>query len=222
MNERPQPSAPQVPARESAGQKIAAFLIATLVRLWFRTLRVDWHDESGGLASHPPETGSIWAFWHNRIFCVPSVYLKVTRGGTPGAVLTSASRDGAQLAAVMARFGFDAVRGSSSKRAAQALVECRRRLRQGVVLGITPDGPRGPRYELAPGVVQLARVAGVPIIPLHITAPRRWELRSWDRFQIPRPFSRITVTLGPPFFPGDDIEAARQELAGIMQEHTHD
>lgn len=222
MNARPHPQAPAVPARESAGQKCVAFLIAGLVRLWFRTLRVEWRDESGGLAPHPPGTGSIWAFWHNRIFCVPPVYLKVTRGQTPGAVLTSASRDGAQLAAVMARFGFAAVRGSSSKRAAQALVECRRRLRDGVVLGITPDGPRGPRYELAPGVVQLARVAGVPIIPLHITAPQRWELRSWDRFQIPKPFSRITVTLGPPFRPGDDIEAAREELAAIMRSHTID
>jgi lysophospholipid acyltransferase (LPLAT)-like uncharacterized protein len=62
----------------------------------------------------------------------------------------------------------------------------------------------------------------VPIIPLHITAPKRWELRSWDRFQIPKPFSRITVTLGPPFRPGDDIDAARGELAAIMRSHTVD
>ena len=210
-----------VPAGETWRQRLVAASLAGLVKVWFATLRVEVRDESG-LGAAPPAGGSIWVFWHNRIFCVPCLYRRVTRGLTAGAVLTSASRDGAQLAAVMARFGFRAVRGSSSKRAAQALVECRRVLRGGAVLGITPDGPRGPRYELAPGVVQLARVTGVPVIPLHIRLHAKWELRSWDRFQIPKPFSRVTAVLGMPFEAGEDIEAERVRLEGILRAGTVD
>ena len=110
-----------VPAGETWRQRLVAASLAGLVKVWFATLRVEVRDESG-LGAAPPAGGSIWVFWHNRIFCVPCLYRRVTRGLTAGAVLTSASRDGAQLAAVMARFGFRAVRGSSSKRAAQALV----------------------------------------------------------------------------------------------------
>ena len=218
----PRAAGPVTPAASTRKQRVVAWVLATLVKLWFRTLRVSVTDESGGLATSPPASGSIWVFWHNRIFCVPSVYHMMTRGRTPGAVLTSASRDGAQLAAVMEQFGFVAVRGSSSRRAAQALVESRRKLLEGVVLGITPDGPRGPRYQLAPGVVQLARVAGVPVIPLHINLHRKWELKSWDRFQIPKPFSRVSVVLGAPFTAGDDIEAGRAQLEDILRRGTVD
>ena len=92
-------------------------------------------------------------------------------------------------------------------------MECRRRLLSGWDLGITPDGPRGPVYVAAPGIVQLGRLTGCPVMPVGVEYSRKWTLKSWDRFQIPKPFARVTITLRPFLTFGEgELEAERTRL----------
>ncbi len=174
--------------------RLTGFLLAWIIRLYCLLLRIRIEDKAGLDAL---SGAVIWAYWHNRLFTLPLVYRRSAKHRSLFG-LASASKDGAIISAIMKRFGMGCVRGSSSKRAAQALVECRRRLLDGSDLGITPDGPRGPVYVAAPGVVQLSRLTGRPVMPVQVTYSRKWQLKSWDRFQIPKPFSRVTVTVLPP------------------------
>lgn len=201
--------------------RVLGFLIGSFIRLLTKTLRVRITDDSG-LLSDPPRQGLIWMFWHNRMLVVPGLYSRYTRKFRQAAVLTSASRDGAMLAAVMRRFGLGAVRGSSSRRGAQAMIECRRLLKQNYYIGITPDGPRGPLYEMQPGVVQLARLCAVPVVPITVEYEKSWRLKSWDRFFIPRPFSVVHVRFLPfvEVSGHEDPEAARQRLTALLQPAT--
>ncbi len=173
--------------------RVLGFLIALFIRTYALTLRIRFEDQSGIREKGP----AIWAVWHNRLLVIPLLYTRFLKRKRKGCILVSPSKDGALLASVMCHFGLEGVRGSSNKRAAQALVECRRRLLSGWDLGITPDGPRGPVYVAAPGVLQLARLTQKPVLPLRVEYSRKWTLKSWDRFQIPKPFSRVTITLAP-------------------------
>ena len=192
---------------------LAGWGLATFIRLYSLTLRFRLEDRAG------METIAgtvIWAFWHNRLLTLPAVYRRMA-SHRPLAGLTSPSKDGAIVAAVMKRFGIGSVRGSSNKRAAQALVECRRRLLEGSDLAITPDGPRGPVYVPAPGVIQLARLTERPLMPVQVHYSRKWRLKSWDRFQIPKPFSRVTITVLPPVMLDEEsIEEACARLAAML------
>ena len=198
--------------------RVLGFVLGNVVRLLTKTLRVRITDDSG-LLSAPPQHGLIWMFWHNRMLIVPSLYSRYTRKFRQAAVLTSASRDGAVLAAVMRRFGLSAVRGSSSRRGAQAMIEARRLLRQNYYIGITPDGPRGPLYHMQPGVVQLARLCAVPIVPITIEYESAWRLRSWDHFFIPKPFSVVRVRFLPfaEVLPDEDPAAACLRLTDLLR-----
>ena len=112
-------------------------------------------------------------------------------------VLTSASRDGMWLGELAGRLGMGSVRGSSSRRGAVAMREMLEKVSQGYDIAITPDGPRGPKYHLGAGLVYLAQNAGLPVVTIHAEFGRCTRLRSWDRFAIPLPLSRLDVTLGP-------------------------
>ena len=172
-------------------EKQVAGLIAGVIRLLAWTIRVRIQDPTGFLAG-PVGLPGICVVWHNRI-------LGLVIGGlhrpsiVPMTVLTSPSRDGELLAQVMHRIGLGSVRGSSKKRGATALLELRNQYRAGRTLIITPDGPRGPVYQLSPGVVLLAQKTGAPIFVTHVHISRSWQLPSWDRFQIPKPFSEISI-----------------------------
>ena len=145
----------------------------------------------------PVEGNYIAALWHNRLLLI-SFVLKKFFPQRPGAGLISASRDGDLIADVTERFGFDAVRGSSSRMGAAALLELSDVLNSGHDVLITPDGPRGPAYELGPGIVFLAQKTGAPVVPVHMEYSSCWRVKSWDRFIIPRPFSRVRVIVGQP------------------------
>ncbi len=165
-----------------------------LVRPYLSTLRFHVHDCAGVLGSASPQV--IWVFWHNRIFVVPHMFGRYFQPRR-GAALTSSSKDGEILAAFIQRFSVRPIRGSSSRRGAVALLEMRRLFAEGFDLGITPDGPRGPRYRLNPGVITLAQTTGAPVLPMHIAYSRAWQLGSWDGFLIPKPFARVDITLAP-------------------------
>lgn len=166
---------------------------AGILKLLNATLRFRFEDRAGiaGRGDVPPV---IWIFWHNRVVVVPHTYNRWLR--RKGAALTSASKDGEILAEFIRRFGIRPVRGSSSRRGAAALLEMVGLMEQGYDIGITPDGPRGPRYSLNPGVVKLAQKTGALVLPMHVDYARCLRLKSWDGFMIPLPFSRVTVTLG--------------------------
>lgn len=139
----------------------------------------------------------IGALWHNRLLLLPFIlrkYLPERRG----AALISASRDGDVLAALVRRFGFDVVRGSSSRRGAAAIVELTDVIASGGDVVITPDGPRGPAYQIGGGIVYLAQRAGVAVVPINFEYSSCWRVKSWDRFILPRPFSTVRVIIGFP------------------------
>ena len=179
-------------------EKILAAIAATLARLLFRTLRLEVTDRSGFL-TQPPKEPIIMTFWHNRIPAIAVGFLrKYNRRLRKGVVvLTSPSKDGDILSGVMGHLGMHSVRGSSSRRGSTALRELSAKLEAGYDLAITPDGPRGPKYSLGPGVVFLAQKTGVSILPLHARYHHAWHLKTWDSFAIPCPFSKVSITMDP-------------------------
>jgi lysophospholipid acyltransferase (LPLAT)-like uncharacterized protein len=164
----------------------------------------------------------IIAFWHGRLPMI--IYAK--RPGMAIHVLISRSRDGEVISRVMSRFGIRSIRGSShdqrkrkDKGGAAALREMVGNLQRGEQVALTPDGPKGPRMRVSEGTITLARLSGKPIIPLGTATSRRWLFNSWDRFQLPLPFSKTVFVYGPPFSVArdcDDPEAARLALETLM------
>ncbi len=160
----------------------------------------------------------IIALWHNRTFVPCYVYKYVIKGKVTMSMLTSASKDGTVLATVAEDYGMRAVRGSSGRRGVAGFLDMVREVRSGCSMCITPDGPKGPRYKSHPGVIKLAAVSGVPIIPICIEVPSCWRLRkAWDAFIIPKPFSRVNFKLQEPIsVPSElDDEGIRQYAARL-------
>lgn len=197
------------------------------MKLITTTLRLEIRDESGigsPAAGIPPV---IYILWHNRFFTVPPAWRKLCGRHRHAVTLTSASHDGDMVARAMAVFGLGAVRGSSSRRGVAALVGLKRALAEGMDVCLTPDGPRGPRYELQPGVIKLAQSSGAPVIPIHVRFSSAWRLKTWDRFVIPKPFSRVMVTFAKPIPIPRELEDAafenhRRNLQELMIAGTDD
>jgi hypothetical protein len=135
----------------------------------------------------------IVGFWHGRI--LPMMLFFRDRGII---VITSGNFDGEWIARIIARFGYGTARGSSSRNARAATRQMVRDIRAARPTAFTLDGPRGPALVAKPGAVWLAGATGAPLLPCHAEAERRWELRSWDRTQIPKPFSRVHLVVGRP------------------------
>jgi lysophospholipid acyltransferase (LPLAT)-like uncharacterized protein len=166
-------------------------LILKFLKVLMRTEIVD----PGGHMN--PETYPyITVTWHNRLLFFPAMFPKYARKRTTA--LISASRDGQYIADLVKRFGIESARGSSSRRGAVALDASIKHLKRGRNVSVTPDGPRGPRYEMSIGPIALASKTGVPILPVSVNYSSYWELGSWDRFQIPKPWAKITLVLGEP------------------------
>jgi hypothetical protein len=135
--------------------------------------------------------------------------------------MTSQNFDGEWIARLMARFGYRAARGSTSRGGARALVQLRRELAAGHAAAFTIDGPRGPARVAQRGAVWLAAASGHPVLPFHIEADRAWAARSWDQSMVPRPFSTIAVAVGEPFdIAGTDqatIDRAARDLEARLR-----
>ena len=145
----------------------------------------------------------IYAFWHDRIFAMTWYFRN--RGI---AVITSQSKDGEYIARFIQRLGYSAIRGSSTRGGVGALIEMIKAMRNGTPTAFTVDGPKGPRYEVKPGAVLLAKKTGNPIVPLAVECENYWTIGSWDRLQIPKPFTRAKLIIGKPIFvySGDGME----------------
>ena len=162
-----------------------------LVRLWGMSLRFETAPDDLRAYTKKDVPVAI-VLWHNRLFLAAEIVRRF-RGGRPAYALVSASQDGAWLTAFFSLAGLRTVRGSSSRlgrEAASALVDV---IRAGHDIGVTPDGPRGPRYELKPGAVIVARRTRAPILLVGGEFTSTWRLRSWDRFYVPKPFSRVRM-----------------------------
>jgi lysophospholipid acyltransferase (LPLAT)-like uncharacterized protein len=167
-----------------------------LLQLWTRTIRFELEDR-GALRKRPLTEHFIGVLWHNRLLLFPSVVQRFFPERR-GAALISASRDGALLADLVERFGYETVRGSSSRKGATAMLQLAEVIASGRDAAITPDGPRGPVYELGAGVIFLAQKSGALVVPINMEYSSCWRLQSWDRFILPRPFSKVRVIIGLP------------------------
>jgi lysophospholipid acyltransferase (LPLAT)-like uncharacterized protein len=150
----------------------------------------------------------IMAFWHGRI--LPATYYFRRRGLV---VITSENFDGEWIAGIIERFGYGTARGSTSRGGLRALLQLKRDMQAGLPAAFTVDGPRGPARVAQPGAAWLAKATGNPIVPFHVEAERHWTVRSWDRTQIPKPFSTVTVVIGEPLDVAADADAAAIERA---------
>jgi lysophospholipid acyltransferase (LPLAT)-like uncharacterized protein len=154
----------------------------------------------------------ILAFWHGRI--LPATYYFRSRGIV---VITSENFDGEWIARVIERFGYGTARGSTSRGARRALLQLKKQMGGGRAVGFTVDGPRGPARRVQPGAVWLSRATGNPVVPFHIEAMRHWSARSWDKTQVPAPFTTLALAIGSPIqVPGDadprELEDRRVEV----------
>ena len=185
------------------------------LRVLARTLRVT-RDERTVRALWDAGAPLIYACWHSRILLLPWLY-----AGRRFRVLTSRSRDGELTARILRRFGFESIRGSSSRGGMAAVRALMRSLRDGWGVVVVPDGPRGPREVVKPGVVALAAATGVPIAPVAVGASREWRLGSWDAMRIPCPGARVVVAFGEllrvPAEGGAAQERARADLEASLQ-----
>jgi hypothetical protein len=208
--------------RASAGKRLQAKVIASvgyrLVALLGSTL--EWRTEGLEHFDAIIESGRqpIMAFWHGRI--LPATYYFRRRGIV---VITSENFDGEWIAGIIERFGYGTARGSTSRGGAKALHRLARDLSAGRPAGFTLDGPRGPARVAQPGAVWLAKASGHPVLPFHLEANRCWTLKSWDRTQIPKPYSTVSIAMGEPFdVPADaddaGVESARQSLESRLKD----
>ncbi|MFO7712828.1 lysophospholipid acyltransferase family protein [Desulfosarcina sp.] len=183
------------------------------VRLLSRTYRyrlVDREHEQRVLDAHGTV---VYASWHQRFF--PGITFFATR--KPIAIMISQSRDGEMIARVVDILGWRAVRGSSSKGSLRALKELHALTRQGYRVGHIVDGPQGPFGVIKPGLLSIAQFSGAPILPVILSAQRCWVFSSWDRFMVPKPFSKIFVRFAPPIviprrLDAHAFEALRQDV----------
>ena len=218
-----------VPHAAKQHQRAGAFAVFVLLRALMATVRCRLHHRSEFFAPEATQQ-AIFCFWHNRLASCIKAYESHRKPNTSGkgmAALVSASRDGAFLAGILERFGVQPVRGSSSRRGPQALLELTTWAERGYDLAITPDGPRGPCYQIQDGVMSLAQVTGLPVVPVALNV--NWKLRSksWDRFQIPLPFARCEVVVGqvmrvPRAATDAERELLRQQLETEMRAITQD
>jgi lysophospholipid acyltransferase (LPLAT)-like uncharacterized protein len=195
---------------------LSAAVISVLFRLirWTHIVPADVFDRSDSV---------IIAFWHNRIVMMPKLYM-YHRGGrsAPAYMLISQHGDGRIIAWAIRVLGIRSVAGSSSRGGLKALLELMRRGRAGSDMGFTPDGPRGPRYEVKEGLVVAAAKTGCVVVPCAYSTSRSWTLRSWDGMLIPQPFSRGVFMAGEgvSVAAGEDLEQARLKIQNALNEIT--
>ena len=216
-----------IPHQAKWHQRLLATLIVFLIRCLAKTIRFRFDDSSGCIQS-PAQ--AIFATWHNRLalsLIIYNGYIRKFNRDRRLAALVSASRDGGLLAEILEGFGVEPVRGSSSRRGGQALVEMNSFAELGHDLAFTPDGPRGPRYEAQEGAIVTGQVTGLPVVPMSYHVNWKISLKSWDRFQIPLPFARCNVVFGKPLAVPREIsdkqrEIFRKQLEQSLNEITRD
>ena len=216
-----------VPRELTWRRKIVSAALLAFMRVLIRTWRIRWR---GGVQCDVTPGPVIFSFWHNRLIVAMAANGDLVRQKWPSVgacAMISASRDGAFLSSLVEPFGIVPIRGSTSRRGPQALLEATKWMEKQYHVAITPDGPRGPAYQVQDGIIQLAQITGRPIIPLSTYVHPKIRMRSWDRFQIPLPFALCEMRYGAPIWLRRDAseeerERARADLEKAMKELTQD
>jgi lysophospholipid acyltransferase (LPLAT)-like uncharacterized protein len=187
----------------------ARLLAGPAVKLLAASWRITTVDEDRWRPLYAARHPHVFLLWHEAL--LPLLWQHRRQAI---AIVVSEARDGQYLADFAATLGYRAVRGSSTRGAARALLGAVRELQAGHAVAFTPDGPQGPRRELKPGVVAAAQRGGATIVPLHAEADRAWRLHSWDRFMIPKAGARVRIRYGRPF----DVAAGDEGLAAGLKQ----
>lgn len=202
-------------------RRVACWLVSLYMRLVYATTR--WQVEGAALpeAYWRDEKPFIVCFWHGRLLMQPYAW----RSRMPFNMLISQHRDGQLISKTVSFFDIRTIAGSTNKGGSSALRAMIAALKSGEAIGITPDGPRGPRMRASEGVISIARLAGVPVVPLTYSTSRGKILKSWDRFLIPLPFSSGIFVWGEPISVARNadeaaISAARLDLENGLNEIT--
>jgi len=161
-----------------------------LLRLLGSTWRVTVYGRQELLNRTEDSERVVFTLWHGQMLPIVWAHRQET------AVMISEHRDGEIIARVIGELGFSAIRGSTSRGGARALLQAVPFLKKGTDVAVTPDGPRGPYRSFAPGALLLAYRAGVPVVPIVAHVDRKWQLKSWDAFEIPKPFARVVIVYG--------------------------
>jgi lysophospholipid acyltransferase (LPLAT)-like uncharacterized protein len=197
---------------------VVATIVAFVLRITWATYRFRLQEDQAFLDLIEHDGPVVFAFWHEGIMTVGWYAARLLKRGVPVTFLISPSADGELGTMILARFGSRAVRGSARRSGAAALRGLKRAIvDNGQSPMIAIDGSKGPRRYCKPGAIMAARMAGVPIVPIGFAAARGWRATSWDRHLIPKPGSRVAITVGAPFeierkMDADALEKRRGEL----------
>ena len=184
----------------------------------FSTLRVQKAGQTRLRQIKEAGTPVIFVFWHGRL--LPLIHVHRHEGTV---ALVSEHGDGEYLAGLLHHFGFETVRGSSTRGGARGLKGLVRAAQLGHDLAITPDGPRGPNRELKRGALAVARLTGLPLVPVGVGATSAWSARSWDGFLVPKPFSTVRIAYGPACFVSESADRAEiDETVRTLEQRLHD
>jgi hypothetical protein len=200
--------------RSSRLRRLTCWAIHLYIRFVYATNR--WTVAGGEVPRRLRDGGNsfILAFWHGRLLMIPMAWRRLA----PMHMLISAHRDGRIIADAVTYFGVHSIAGSSRRGGSAALRAMLRRLAAGECIGITPDGPRGPAMQATSGIVNVARLGRVPIVPIVFATSRRRVLRSWDRFHLAMPFGHGVFLWGEPIEIAPDLDAAGLERARLLVE----
>ncbi|HPA69721.1 MAG TPA: lysophospholipid acyltransferase family protein [Bacteroidales bacterium] len=198
----------------------AGFMFVRILSSTYRLRIVDPHNESTCIEK---DGSIIYASWHQRFF--PGITFFASR--RPIAILISQSRDGEFISHIVNILGWHAVRGSSSKGGSQGLQQLKKLSKRGYRIGHIVDGPQGPFGVVKPGLLRIAQVSGLAIVPTITSSDRHWTFGSWDRFLVPKPFSRVIIRFGEPFYippdlDEDEFEKRRLHIGQKMKELYED
>ncbi|MCP4297253.1 MAG: lysophospholipid acyltransferase family protein [Proteobacteria bacterium] len=206
-------------------KKIALFIFPKLYLLLIYSITLTckkrWEGQENIKKLKEKNQNWIYTLWHNCIAI--SCWTLRNQDLT---LLVSNSKDGEMVSQAIRFMGNNTVRGSSSKGALKAILQLVKKLKKGVSIAITPDGPRGPRYKLQIGAISIANRSGVPLLPIHCQASRQWIVNSWDRHQIPKPFSTIVISVGEPYYlpenkmPLEELENQQSIFEAIMLQNA--
>ncbi len=186
-----------------------------LIRLLYASCRKRFH-----LPPSQPPAPCLVAFWHGEILMNPFIY-RAYMADMPAALMISEHFDGELIARTASFFGFGFIRGSSNRGAIKALKESFRAVDRGITVAITPDGPRGPYHSVADGIVAIAQKKNLPVVVYRYRASRFWQMRSWDRFIVPKPFSRLDFYASEPFYvTGLEREEAKQKIKERLEHYV--
>ena len=202
--------------KRSIGLAVIPFIGSLVIRFLYLTNKKNFHapDTLG-------DENFIMACWHGELLMIPYAYLHYRK--TPNVKLfISEHFDGELIAKTLNFFGFGTIRGSSTRGGAKALIQAIKEIKSGTDIGITPDGPKGPRHEVQDGIIAMAQKVKVKIVLVEIKPSKYWQLNSWDKFIIPKPFGEINYFISNPIDIVDlELEEARELVKKGLLKHAY-